>query len=579
MRKNPFEYEAANNLPFDDILDFYIEDYNFSRFLQSTKNIFLIGERGSGKTMTLLYNSLKVQIHKMRNLGEVSFNKIGVHIPCNTPLFHKKEYLLIEDEYRKSIICEHYLVLSIMYYIADTLAGITELEEDTKRVEKDLYSDVQYYWNVDLERDKKSFFHSICKYINKEIIATQRLINDYSSNAFYENSMSFASSVIPFLSIIKQIDALKNSHFMLMFDDAHDMNDYQIKSLNSWIAFRDHSTFSFKVATTKVFRPRFITSTGGSILEGHDFITVDMEQPFQNADTSFYKLSENIIKRRLEQAGINSVSVDDFFPQHESIVKELHECKEVARLKAIEKYGDNASQKQIDDFVYKYHRAIYFKNRHGKANRPPYSGFETIVDISTGIVRNLLDPCYWMYDAAMDDNNQIYSISPSTQTKIIISRSERLWDVLRRGLDKVVENCSSSQGRQIYQLFDHLMILFSKRLKSDLSEPRAIVFSISEVIDDNMHGVIQELLNIARQAQYLYIRVGNAKERGRQEIYYVPNRMLFPSRGLDPHGQYSRVSLKLQDIYDAAINNKAFPLGIAIRESEVLPQLNLEYDE
>ena len=29
--KNPFEYEGANNLTDDDILEFYIEDYNFTR--------------------------------------------------------------------------------------------------------------------------------------------------------------------------------------------------------------------------------------------------------------------------------------------------------------------------------------------------------------------------------------------------------------------------------------------------------------------------------------------------------------------------------------------------------------------
>lgn len=43
---NPFEYEGANNLPDNDIIGYYIEDYNFSRFIQSTKNIFLIWQKG-----------------------------------------------------------------------------------------------------------------------------------------------------------------------------------------------------------------------------------------------------------------------------------------------------------------------------------------------------------------------------------------------------------------------------------------------------------------------------------------------------------------------------------------------------
>ena len=107
--KNPFEYEAANNLSDEDIINYYIEDYNYSRFIRSTKNIFLIGERGSGKTMTLLYNSFKIQYKNCKSKGEdVDYDKIGIHIPCNTPLFHKKEYQLLNSEYQKFIIFFQY---------------------------------------------------------------------------------------------------------------------------------------------------------------------------------------------------------------------------------------------------------------------------------------------------------------------------------------------------------------------------------------------------------------------------------------------------------------------------------------
>jgi predicted AAA+ superfamily ATPase len=63
---NPFEYETANKLSEEKICDFYIEDYNYSRFIRSKRNIFLVGARGTGKTMTLLYNSLPVQIYKAK---------------------------------------------------------------------------------------------------------------------------------------------------------------------------------------------------------------------------------------------------------------------------------------------------------------------------------------------------------------------------------------------------------------------------------------------------------------------------------------------------------------------------------
>ena len=42
VQHNPFEFEAANNLSSEDIIDYYIEDFNFSRFIQSTKRGKLI---------------------------------------------------------------------------------------------------------------------------------------------------------------------------------------------------------------------------------------------------------------------------------------------------------------------------------------------------------------------------------------------------------------------------------------------------------------------------------------------------------------------------------------------------------
>lgn len=294
--QNPFEYEAANNLQPADIIEFYIEDFNFSRFIQSTKNVFLIGERGSGKTMALLYNSFGIQHAIAKDNSGENYSKIGIHIPCNTPLFMKKEYLLIQDEYKKAIICEHYLVLSILFSVVNTLRKIEEVVEASNKVNQKLFGELDYIWDIQLNRSSSNFFSAVEQYVNRECIVTQKKINAFDSDAFYENALSFSSSVIPFLQLLRQIDLLSESHFLLMIDDAHDMNEYQIRALNSWIAYRDHSLFSFKIATVKVDRPTCITSTGGTILEGHDFVTVDMEQAYQNTGTDFYKLSKRIVE-------------------------------------------------------------------------------------------------------------------------------------------------------------------------------------------------------------------------------------------------------------------------------------------
>lgn len=570
---NPFEYEAANNLSEEDIINYYIEDYNYSRFIRSTKNIFLIGERGSGKTMTLLYNSFKIQYKKGKINGvPVDFEKIGIHIPCNTPLFHKKEYKLLNNEYQKYIICEHFLVLSILYAIADTISVSEELIEATESHRSDFLAELTYTWDTIFNEKAANFYEAIKQYVNKETIDTQKYINRFDSDSFYKGALSFSSTILPFLNILRRVDLLCNSHFMLMIDDAHDMNSYQLKTLNSWISFRDHSVFSFKVATAKIGKPLRTTSTEGIILEGHDFLTVDMEQELQNRESAFSKWAKEIVIKRLRKVNI-AVDPTDFFPANKEQTKLLEEYKEKAKKIAEKKYGDD--KKAINDYVYKYHRAMYFKERNDKANKPPYSGFDTIVECSTGIIRNLLDPCYWMFDNVINNKKDTITCIPSAvQNLVISSRSQRLWDDLQDGLDTRIPNCSAEQAKQIYSLFDKLMILFSQRLKADIAEPRAIVFSISalEEVDKKQIDELRLLIEISMKAQYMYMRRRSGKEKGTQVTLFVPNRMLFPARGLDVHGQFSHVSIKAGDLCNAAFRNKDIPSFV--NESNVV-QLEL----
>ncbi|WGQ15034.1 hypothetical protein [Sphingobacterium faecium] len=570
---NPFEFDAANNLPEDDIIDYFIEDHNYSRFLNSSRNIFLLGERGSGKTMTLLYHSFRVQVKKKLKNGEkIDFSKIGVHIPCNTPLFHKKEYLLFNDEFKKSILCEHYLVLTIVYSICEALSGLEEIDEALSSDE--LFEDIEYLLATNNLKRKKSFAESLKLFVSRELNVAQQKINGPNANEFFANAYSFSSFVIPLITVIKSVDLFKSSHFMLMIDDAHDLNKYQTETINSWIAYRDHSDFSFKIATAKINRPSLITATGGSILEGHDFISIDMEKSFQNSKSDFYSMAKDILERRLKIISEN-LSVETFFPPNLSFVKDLDICKEIVK-KRFEESNSTYTPKQLSDYIYKYSRAEYFKSRGAKSNLPPYSGFETIVDLSSGVIRNLLDPCYWMYDSAISQNkgnSKIKHIPYAIQNDIIKQRSLKMWERLKNGLDKEIEGCTFEDGKYLNQLFENIHLLFIRRLREHKSEPRAITFSISGIEKDEIkYDSVIHLLEIAQKAQMLYTRISSGKEMGKHELYYAPNRMLMPAKGLDPHGQYSRVSIKLLDLYNAAFSNKELPFS---KDDEEYTQGNL----
>ena len=117
---NPFVFGAANDFSPDEVLEYYIEDFNYSRFLNSTRNVFILGERGSGKTMTLLYHKLATQRRKAEQEGEqCSLDYIGVYLPCNTPLMHRTEHELL-SAFKAEVLSEHFLVLGIVHWLAKT---------------------------------------------------------------------------------------------------------------------------------------------------------------------------------------------------------------------------------------------------------------------------------------------------------------------------------------------------------------------------------------------------------------------------------------------------------------------------
>lgn len=580
---NPFEYEAAVNFATDELIEYFVEDHNYSRFIQSGRNIFIVGERGCGKSMTLLYNSYQKQVYKaLKENVEFDYSKVGIYVPCTNALFFKKEYELLNNPFKVSVLSEHFFVLSIAFELASVLATIENICSEEK--ESEIRGDLSYILNITVQVDMP-IFKGLAKYFQKLSSETQNEINN-SKDGFSDRCVSFYSLIIPLIKIIKSIGKLENTHFLLLIDDAHDLNFHQTKALNSWIAYRDHADFSFKVAVAKVRVQTFITATGSSILEGHDFLKIDMEKPLQNKFSDFGLWAKDIIERRLDKFGIGKIDAERFFPIDPTFKKNIRKCEaKVTKIAEVLYLGDEKAQKKITDYVYKHARAEYYKSRPAQANLPPYSGWETIVHLSTGVIRNLLYPCYWMYDKEFSqidtvkgdpEATLVTKIRPSYQNEVIQEKSQELWKKIKNDLFNNIDNCSTEQAKQIHNLFEQLVLLFKKRLMSEASEPRAVTFTISArtSLTDVENHELDELLRISREAQILYDRESSAKEANQREVYYVPNRMLFPVRGLDVVGQHARVSIKAKELYAAARH------GQAINNEEVVNQPSLfDYED
>lgn len=558
---NPFEYEQATTLAPEYVRDVFIEDHNFTRFIQSNRNVFLIGERGSGKSMTLLYNSIAVQSLKAEETPSTERRDyLGIYVPCNTTLFHKKEYELVEDRQLAAIISEHFMILGVAFAIAKGVGSL--LTDIATSDEVRLRDELVYVLGADL-LTSIPLMEALEAYLQRQARSSQEFINTLRLDEFRRQAFTFSSLIHPLLTSLRRNPILRDRHFLLLIDDAHDLNFYQMQALNSWIAYRDRSNFSFKVAVADSLKYSYRTASGGNILEGHDFLTIDLQRPFQSPGSDFGKLAKDVIERRLAKIGIHE-SAEQFFPQSAEFSASLELHKGAAQEEADLRYPSPEDTKKRRDYVYKYARVRYFRDRDPRANLPPYSGFETLTHVSTGVIRNLLRPCYWMYDEAYSilpadrRGEPMTSIPPEVQSRVIRDQSEKLWKWIESSLQSSVDDCSLEDAHRIFRLFDNLAKLFRERLLRAGSEPRALAFSISGMTDD-YDSKIGGLLAISRRAQILYFRSGPAKDDGRRETFYVPNRMLWPIRGLDVVGQHARVSLRARDVWAAAADNKELP--------------------
>ncbi|MFZ3084282.1 hypothetical protein [Rhodoferax ferrireducens] len=545
---NPFEYDAAPNLAPELLVEWFIEDHNFSRFVESSRNVLINGERGSGKSMALIYNSLVYQ--KLRQtLKSETFppSYVGIYVPCNTALTHKEEYRLL-PEVEQAILSEHNLAYGIGAAIAKDFSRIAD---DFSREDQAFLIDEFAYLTGVKPTENKNPFGFLQRAIRDRIKTDQLQIASGNGVELSFEISSFYTLILPILTALKQTTLLQNTHLSLLIDDAHDLNPYQRKLLNSWLGYRDHSVFSFKVAIAGIHRYDMRTAFGGTILEGHDYITIDLEQPYQNKESGFGKFARDVVAKRLKNVGIE-LTIDEFFPESVSFRKEMDEYEKQTKKEAINKGVSPDNSKAINDYVYKYARARYFQERPAKANKPVYAGFDTLVHLSTGVIRHLLVPCYWMFEALQsnDEVNVNTYISSEVQSKIIHERSEKLWEFIRNKLETQVEGCGKTEAEKLRQLLTKLAEHFRYRLLNHKSEPRVLTFSISGY-EQHLREELEPILHLAQKAQLLYVRSGPAKDGGGREDFYTPNRMLWPEYSLDVVGQHGRASLKAVDLINA----------------------------
>ena len=211
------------------------------------------------------------------------------------------------------------------------------------------------------------------------------------------------------------------------------------------------------------------------------------------------------------------------------------------------------------DYVYRYSRPRLFQKLKAQKTDKSYAGFHNLVDLSSGIVREFLEPCYLMFDRLIAQGKkaaEIPCIPVDLQNKVINKYSK---DVLFDRIEEIKRDLplsGSSLPEKVRTLVESLGTVFYTLLHDPESkQPPLFSFSVTGPVPEDL----QQVLDLAvRYRFFLAPTSQGSKAGGGQEPLYILNRRLCPAYKLDPGGFSGRLPISVELLRLACEDPKQF---------------------
>jgi len=572
--KNPFDTPiVTNDLSAADAVELFSDVFSEFHTLRNPGHTFLNGSRGSGKTM--MYRLMQPDCMLLKNkCGVKDLDFIGVYVGVKAPNFNKTEFVYLHN-HADSIISEHYLTVNLTTILFDQLSKLPFEQssgdlDKMKSIYKECYVNrlIELGW-VFKSPVRESFkdIKEIFSVISLECLELLKAFNDFSDNLFAKaknNDITYSGVLLKYsnflFDILEQIRTLScmpmGKPFFIMIDDADNLNKTQKQIINTWISYRSINTISFKISTQLNYK-YYRTLFGDRIETPHDYTEINIADRYTSANRSFYKdRIKDVVEKRLKRIGLD-VDPYKFFPpdtEQDKKIKALFDEYKAAKI------AEGKSEKQAYDFAYRYAKPDFIKKLGGNRNTFSYAGFDQLVHISSGNMRQFIEPAKEMYYTmvterlANDGKEMIHEISPNVQNDVIKNYSYKsfvtFFDKLKEEKQFDIEKVESDpkidpQYKEIKKeeiklaifdleklsnLINALGKLFNRILLSPSSERR--VFSIA--LNDEPDAELKKVLDLGVELGFLQeYSIGNKYGTGKSRLYIL-NRIVAPNFGLDP---------------------------------------------
>lgn len=550
--RNPFAVQTPETLSSDEMVKLFVEESSDFPQIRKPGHTMIFGPRGTGKSTIFRYMEPDCQVTVSGgDLSNCEYFAVSIPLKSTENL---PEFLRLEKiGHGSQIISEHAIVCEVFGRFLFSLKNRVLKVENILKKPIECADELADAFLL-LPDDYKIEMNTLTL-VNDLFDSLKKLYDELrKANKAYLDKTSFSNKVIPYegpivgyndflkplLSVFRKFEWMPDGPIYLLFDDAEQLGELQTKILNSWIAQRSTNDVCIKVTAQERKYKTFKTISSTRIEAPHDYSNVAIHTVFTSKSSAYQKQVRAIIKKRLELYAIKT-NPEEFFPEDKRQVRRLDEIKKEIGS------GDKAGYR-IEDDVYRYARPKLFKELAGISKNSPtysYSGFDQLVNLSDGLLRDFLDAASQMY-ANSPPNCDV--ISPSIQNQVMQKQAEEFLSIEFGKLE--VNEAATNPRDKLLNLINAMGGLFRQILISEASERRVFSIAFSNGPDET----VREIMELGAEHRYLKIStIGNKEGTGRVPLLIL-SRRLAPYFKLDPNG-FSGYKFIQNDIVNRSLDN------------------------
>lgn len=544
---NPFTIISPEDLNANQANQLFVEVYSDFPQVKNAGHSMIVGARGSGKSMIfrcLLPDVLKLT--EKQSFQDLDF--LAFHIPIKNTTLKITELASLEKLHTASMINEHFFVLNI---IMQVLFALAKLGETDLKFDKNIYESFLNTYNRRLKlqgckktcdfetADSTAFFMKLYEHaeeMHADFMQYILNIDNYENGQSYKYNLpilSYHGFIVPVFKALGQFPEIREKNIYLLIDDADNLNKSQTQILNTWLSSRTAPSICIKVSTQIGNYKSFITTNGTLVESPHDYQEINISEKYTTSKSRYADRIKKIVEKRLVMAGIHDITPEQFFPSYR--IQEEAIKREKERL--MEDWKENGKGNSPIDDAKRYAIPNYIKNLGGTRKQRSsymYAGFETLVHLSSGIVRLFLDSAAAMFDAELSDNNNksIQFISHTVQNRVARAKADEFLYSQFRRLETDDDHLTGELNnvQKLQNLIFSMGKTFHDVLVSDRSERR--VFSIA--LTNTPTEEIKSVFNLGVRTGYLHSSYIGTKDGAGRTWLYILNRYISPIFVLDP---------------------------------------------